>query len=162
LKQNPYYLEVLNNIGTVEYVRQRYGRAMDQYAKALKIRPQSPTILINMAACLFDMKRYDEAYTAVAAALEIDPKLFDRQAGGFGTLIQTSRRSDPTVYFYYAKVLASMGDKDRAMSYLNRAVEEGFTEFEKIRTEPAFKILSEDERFLKLMDMAVTPAASTR
>jgi tetratricopeptide (TPR) repeat protein len=162
LKQNPFYLEVLNNIGTVEYVRQKYDRAMNQYTKALKIRPQSPTILINMAACLFEMKRHDEAYKAVEAALEIDPKLFDRTAGGFGTLIQTSRRSDPTVYFYYAKVFAAKGDMDRAMSYLNRAVEEGFSEFDKIRSEPAFKALSEDERFLKLMEMAVTPAASTR
>ncbi len=152
LKQNPYFLEVLNNIGTVEYVRQNYGRAMDQYEKALKIRPQSPTILVNMAQCLFAMKRHDEAFRAVQRAMEIDPKIFDRAAGGFGTLIQASHRPDPTVYFYYAKVFAAQGDIDRALSYLNRAIEEGFKEFDKIRDEPAFKVLAGDERFLKLME----------
>jgi tetratricopeptide (TPR) repeat protein len=141
LKQNPFYLEVLNNIGTVEYVRQNYDRAMDQYSKALKIRAQSPTILINMAACLFEMKRLDEAYKALEAALEIDPKLFDRTAGGFGTLIQTSRRADPTVYFYYAKVFATKGDKDRAMSYLNRAVEEDLPSSRRFAPSPRSKSL---------------------
>ncbi len=159
LKQNPYFLEVLNNIGTVEYVRQNYDRAMDQYEKALKIRPQSPTILINMAQCLFAMKRYDDAFRAVQRAIEIDPKIFDRTAGGFGTLIQASHRPDPSVYFYYAKVFAAQGDKDRAISYLSRAIEEGFKEIDKIRADPAFKVLAEDERFLKLMETmaALTP-----
>jgi tetratricopeptide (TPR) repeat protein len=164
LKQNPYYTEVLNNIGTVEYVRQRYDRAMDQYEKALEIRPQSPTILINMGACLFAMKRYEDALRVYQAALALDPNLFDRTAGGFGTLIQTSQRGDATVYFYYAKVFASHGDIDRAISYLHRAIEEGFEEFDKIRTEPSFKVMAEDERFLKLIEtMAVlSPTASTR
>src|SRR5207248_694214 len=138
LKQNPYFIEVLNNIGTVEYVRQRYDSALDQYEKALKIRPESPTILLNMGACLFDMKRYDEALRATQRALEIDPRVLDRSSG-FGTLIQTSRRNDPTVSFYFAKIYAARGEKDLAISYLNRALDEGFKEYDKIKTEPAFE-----------------------
>jgi tetratricopeptide (TPR) repeat protein len=151
LKQNPYFLEVLNNIGTVEYVRQRYNNALEQYLKALKIRPESPTILLNMGACLFDMKRYDEALKATQHALEIDPRVLEK-VSGFGTLIQTSRRSDPTVSFYYAKIYAAQGDKERAISYLNRALDEGFKEFEKIKAEPAFVALAAEEGFVKLMD----------
>jgi tetratricopeptide (TPR) repeat protein len=151
LKQNPYFIEVLNNIGTVEYVRQRYDNALEQYEKALKIRPESPTILLNKGACLFDMKRYDEALKATQHALEIDPRVLDKVAG-FGTLIQTSRRSDPTVSFYYAKIYAAQGDKERAISYLNRAIDEGFKELEKIKAEPAFVALAAEEGFIKLMD----------
>src|SRR5262249_34867993 len=137
LKQNPFFLEVLNNIGTVEYARQRFDHALEQYQKALRIRPESPTILLNMGACLFDMKRYDEAIQATQHAIEIDPKILDK-ASGFGTLIQTSRRSDPMVSFYLAKIYAVQGDKERAISYLNRALDEGFQEYEKITKEPAF------------------------
>jgi tetratricopeptide (TPR) repeat protein len=151
LKQNPFFLEVLNNIGTVEYARQRYENALGQYEKALKIRPESPTILLNMGACLFDMKRYDEALQATRHALEIDPRVLDKVAG-FGTLIQTSRRSDPLVSFYYAKIYAAQGDKERAISYLNRALDEGFKEYDKIKTEPAFRVLSSEEGYAKLMD----------
>jgi tetratricopeptide (TPR) repeat protein len=151
LKQNPYFIEVLNNIGTVEYVRQRYDVALDQYEKALKIRPESPTILLNMGACLFDMKRYDEALKATQRALEIDPRVLDRTSG-FGTLIQTSRRNDPTVSFYFAKIYAGRGEKDLAISYLNRALDEGFKEFDKIKAEPAFAALAQEEGFIKVMD----------
>jgi tetratricopeptide (TPR) repeat protein len=151
LKQNPFFIEVLNNLGTVEYARQRYDHALDQYQKALRIRPESPTILLNMGACLFDMKRYDEALAATRHAIEIDPKILDR-ASGFGTLIQTSRRSDPMVSFYFAKIYAGQGDKERAISYLNRALDEGFQEYEKITKEPAFTVLANEEGYLKLID----------
>ena len=154
LKQNPYFIEVLNNIGTVEYVRQRYDSALDQYEKALKIRPESPTLLLNMGACLFDMKRYDEALRATQRALEIDPRVLDRSSG-FGTLIQTSRRNDPTVSFYFAKIYAARGEKDLAISYLNRALDEGFKEYDKIKTEPAFEALAQEEGFMKIMDRVV-------
>jgi len=163
LKQNPYFIEVLNNIGTVEYVRQRYDSALELYERALKIRPESPTILLNMGACLFDMKRYDEALKATQRALEIDPRVLDRNSG-FGTLIQTSRRNDPTVSFYFAKIYAARGEKELAISYLNRALDEGFKEYDKIKAEPAFVPLAQEEGFIKVMDRitALTTTAAPR
>jgi tetratricopeptide (TPR) repeat protein len=159
LKQNPYFLEVLNNIGTVEYVRQHYDNALEQYQKALKIRAESPTVLLNMGACLFDMKRYDEAMKATQHALELDPKVLDK-VSGFGTLIQTSRRSDPTVSFYFAKIYAAQGDKERAISYLNRALDEGFSDFDKIKTEPSFMSLAKEEGFIKVLDRIASQTTS--
>jgi len=159
LKQNPYFIEVLNNLGTVEYVRKNYDRALEQYERALKIRPESPTILLNMGACLFDMKRYDEAFKATQRAIEIDPRVLDRTSG-FGTLIQTSRRNDPTVSFYFAKIYAARGDKELAISYLNRALDEGFREFDKIKTEPAFGALAQEEGFIKIMERISAEATS--
>jgi tetratricopeptide (TPR) repeat protein len=152
LKQNPYFVEALNNVGTVEYGLKRYDRALTQYKKALNIHPESATIYLNMGACLFDMKRYDEATKATQRALELDPKVLDHAASGFGTLIQTSRRSDPTVSYYFARMYAGRGDADLAISYLNRALDEGFKEFDKIKTEPAFVPLSQQEGFIKIID----------
>jgi tetratricopeptide (TPR) repeat protein len=160
LKQNPYFVEALNNLGTVEYGRKRYDRALAQYRKALNIHPESATIYLNMGACLFDMKRYDEATKATQRALELDPKVLDRAASGFGTLIQTSRRSDPTVSFYFARLYAARGDGDLAISYLNRALDEGFKEFDKIKTDPAFTPLAQQEGFIKIMDRIAELSAS--
>jgi len=151
LKQNPYFLEVLNNIGTVEYARQRYESALAQYGKALKIRPDSPTVLLNSAFCLFEMKQYEVAQKALQKALQLDPTVLEK-ASGFGTLIQMSRRGDPAVSFYFAKIYAGQGDKERAISYLNRALDEGFTEFEKIKTDPVFAVLAMDEGYTKVLD----------
>jgi Flp pilus assembly protein TadD len=158
VKQNPYYLEAMNNIGTLEYVRKRYDRALEHYNRALKLRPESPTILINVGACLFDMERYDEGVKAYQRALSIDPRVFDRSTGSaFGTLIQTSQRSDSVRNFTLAKLFASNGDKDRAISYLYKAVEEGFKDFDKIKNEPAFAVLAQEVRYQQLIDTMLTP-----
>jgi tetratricopeptide (TPR) repeat protein len=114
-----------------------------------------------MGACLFDMKRYDEAIKATQHAIEIDPKILDR-ATGFGTLIQTSRRSDPMVSFYYAKIYAAQGEKERAISYLNRALDEGFEEYDKIKKEPAFTVLAAEEGYVKLLDRIASLITSNR
>ena len=45
-----------------------------------------------------------------------------------------------------------MGDKDRAISLLYRAVENGFRDAKKLKDEPAFSELQTDERFLKLVE----------
>jgi tetratricopeptide (TPR) repeat protein len=158
VKQNPYYLEAMNNIGTLEYVRKRYDRALEQYNRALKLRPASPTILINVGACLFAMERYDDGLKAYQQALSIDPKAFERSSGsGFGTLIQTSQRSDSLLNFNLAKLFATNGDKERAISYLYKAVEEGFKDLEKIKTEPTFAVLAEDVRYQQLIDTMLVP-----
>jgi hypothetical protein len=53
--------------------------------------------------------------------------------------------------YHLAKIFATQGDKDRALSLLFRAIEEGFRDLDMIRQEPAFGILAEDERFVQLM-----------
>jgi Tfp pilus assembly protein PilF len=159
LKINPYYVEALNNLGTIEFAKKQYSRAMDQYNKALKIRPTSATILHNVGACLFAMERYEEGLKVYKDALAIDPKLFEHMAG-FGTIIQTAGRNDSMQNFYLAKVFAGMGDKDRAISLLYKAVENGFRDTKKLKGEPAFTELQTDERFLKLMEtMAAQPGS---
>lgn len=155
LKLNPFYLEALNNLGSIDYSMGRFTRAMDQYRKALKIRPDSPTVLLNIGACLFAMERYDEGYLVYQRALKIDPKSFERTSSA-GTLIQTTQRNESMMSFYLAKVFAGSGDTDRAISYLYKAVEEGFKDIEKIKSEPSFAVFAGDERFMKLLESLVT------
>jgi hypothetical protein len=86
----------------------------DQYEKP-EDRPESPTISLNMSV-LFDMKRYYEALRATQR--HRDRPESHGQSFRFRHPIQTSRRSDPMVDF--AKT-AVQGEKERAISYLNRA-----------------------------------------
>ena len=59
--------------------------------------------------------------------------------------------------FNLAKLFATNGDKERAISYLYKAVDEGFKDLEKIKTEPAFALLAEDTRYQQLIDTMLTP-----
>jgi tetratricopeptide (TPR) repeat protein len=160
LKLNPFYIEALNNLGSVEYSRKRYSRAMDQYSKALKIRPESATILQNIGQCLFALERYEEGVRVYQQALAINPKLFEPSAPGAGTLVQTTQRNDPLMNFHLAKIFADQGDTDRAISYLYRAVEEGFKDLAMLKAEPVFMPLAGDERFVKLIETVGAAAVS--
>ena len=62
--------------------------------------------------------------------------------------------------FYFAKIYAAQGDKERAISYLNRALDEGFSDFEKIRIEPAFAGLAKEEGFTKILDRMASQTTS--
>ena len=59
--------------------------------------------------------------------------------------------------FNLAKLLAMQGDKDRAISFLFKAVEEGFKDVEKIKSEPAFMVLADDVRYQQLVDTMLRP-----
>ena len=158
LKLNASYVDALNNLGTIFYSRKRFSDALDQYRKALKISPNSSTVHQNISAVLFALDRNDEAVQSLQRALELDPKLLERQAaGGVGALIQTTQQNGMMASLAMAKMFAGMGEIDRAISYLYRASDSGFTDVAKIKAEPAFAKLKDDERFLRLIETMSAP-----
>jgi hypothetical protein len=54
-------------------------------------------------------------------------------------------------------MFAGLGEIDRAISYLYRATESGYTDVAKIKAEPAFAKLKDDERFLRLIETMSAP-----
>jgi tetratricopeptide (TPR) repeat protein len=158
LKLNSYYLDALNNLGTIYYSRKRYADALEQYRKALKIFADSPTVLQNIGACLFAMNRMDEGVVAYKRALELDPKLLERQAaGGVGNLIQMTQQNGALANFSMAKMFAAMGNTERAISLLYKASDDGFRDVAKIKAEPSFASLKNDERFIRLIEAMSAP-----
>jgi Flp pilus assembly protein TadD len=143
LRLNPYFPEALNNLGFIQYSKGNFSGALDLYDQALAIQPSSATVYMNMAACYFSK--------AVNQALELDERLFQR-GDASGTLVQGSQPNDPKMQFQLAKLLASRGDADGAISYLNKAVDAGFRDAAAIQNEEAFKAFNRDERFTQLLD----------
>jgi len=150
LRLNPYFVAALNNLGSVEQGRRDYPMALDYYRRALEINEESPTVLQNLGSCLFAMERYEEGLVAYIRAIQIDPSLFDRIGGGGGTLVQTSPGNESMTNFYLAKLFAGSGDLDRTMSFLYRAVEEGFDDAGML-DDPVFSELRSDDRFVRLV-----------
>jgi hypothetical protein len=52
--------------------------------------------------------------------------------------------------FYLAKLLAANGNVDEAFEFLTRAREAGFDDFNRVRSDPDFLAVVEDERFQTL------------
>ena len=124
------YAEAINNLGTVYFAKKSYRRAIEQYRKALRIRPDSSSILSNLGTAYFARKNYDEAAKAYQEAVAIDPEVFDNH-NTQGTLVQDQSVEERAKYHYYlAKTFAKAGTRDRALQYIRKALEEGFKDRE--------------------------------
>jgi len=150
-KIKPDYSEAWNNLGTIYYSQKKYGKAVKQYKKALQLQPASATAYHNMGAAYFGMKRYDEGFEAYREAYRLDPTILER-VSNYGTIIKTAELNQAMMNFYMAKLYAENGQMEKALSFLLKALENGFTEFEKITKDPDFKVLVQDERLTRVME----------
>jgi tetratricopeptide (TPR) repeat protein len=145
------YAEALNNLGTVYYARKNYRRAISQYKRALRVAPQSASIYSNLGTAYFARKDYKLAAETYQKAVSLDPEVFEHR-GSFGVILQERTVEERAKFHYYlARTYAKAGQIDRALQYIRKALEEGFTERKKIMDEPAFVALHEMQEFKELV-----------
>ena len=150
IKRDRKYAEAYNNLGVVQYERRKYGAAIKQYKKAVELSA-SASFYSNLAAAYFAQKKFEEATKAYAEALRIDPQIFERGSRG-GIAAQMSSPADRAHYSYVlAKLYAKMGDSDRSLLYLRKAIEEGYKNVDDAYKDPEFAELRKDARFTELM-----------
>jgi tetratricopeptide (TPR) repeat protein len=144
------FLSATNNLGTLEYQRKRYGRAISYYKKALKGN-EAPSIYSNLGYAYYADKQYPEAIATFNKALSLDPNVFDRK-GGVGALIQQRSAPDPGVfYFLLAKSFAKAGDAERTARYLKISRDDGYKEFLSAETDPDFAAVIKDPRVQEVL-----------
>ena len=153
LKLNPAYPEAINNLGTVFYAQKNYRRAVVLYKKALLITPNSASIHSNLGTAYFGRRNYQAAMESYQKALELDPEVFEHRSS-HGVLLQERTVTERAKFHYYlAKTYAKAGASERALSYIRKALEEGFKEKRKFMEEPEFAGLRELPEFQQLMTM---------
>jgi tetratricopeptide (TPR) repeat protein len=151
IKLMPKYAEAINNLGTVYYAKKSYRRAISEYRKALTLRPDYAPFLANIGTAYFARKQYALASSAYVQALSVDPEIFERRSSQ-GSSVQDQTVEERAKYHYYvAKTYAQAGEKDRAIQYIRKALEEGFKDRQKFLKEPEFAVLKEDPEFKELM-----------
>jgi tetratricopeptide (TPR) repeat protein len=151
VKLDPKFSQAINNLGTVYYSQKNYGKAMKCYRKALKLTPSSASIWVNLGSGYFakhNLKRAAECYDK---AMELDPMVFEHRSS-YGTLLQERSVDDRAKFhLYLAKAYAQRGEKDKALVYLRKALEEGLKERKKIPEMPEFASLRTDQAFKDLL-----------
>ena len=145
------YPEAINNLGTVYYARKSFRRAVSEYNKALRLTPNSASILSNLGTAYFARKNYDMAFATYQKALELDPEVFEHRSTQGVLLEERSVEERAKFHYYLAKTYAKAGRNELALTYIRKALEEGFKEREKFVQEPEFAGLREDPEFKKLM-----------
>ena len=147
------YSEAVNNLGTIYYAEKRYSKSIGSYKRALKLAPASASIYSNLGTAYFAEKKYKEAWEAYNTAFQIDPEVFEHR-NTYGVLLQERTVEERAKFHYYlAKIYAKQGQKDRALQYIRKALEEGFTDRKKFMQDPEFAALRDSPEFKELLSM---------
>ena len=155
----------LNNLGTVEYERKHYRKAVRLYRRAMGSQSDiMATLYSNLGYAYFADKQYADAMSAFGKALALDPAIFEHK-GGYGTVLQQRSMTDPGLfYFFVAKSYALAGDAQHCAHFLKMARDEGYKEFTAAQTDPAFASVLKDPRVQEVFQtdrsMAETPKSS--
>jgi len=145
------YAEAINNMGTIYYAEKRYGKATGTYKHALKLAPGSASIYSNLGTAYFAEKKYKEAWEAYNTAFQLDPEVFEHR-NTYGVLLQERTVEERARFHYYlAKIYAKQGQKDRALQYIRKALEEGFTDRKKFFQDPDFAAMRDLPEFKELL-----------
>ena len=153
MKIDPAYAEATNNLGTVYYSKKSYRRAIKLYHRALKLAPNSASIYSNLGTAFFARKNYKQAAESYQKALSLDPDVFEHRSS-WGVMLQERSVEERAKFHYYlAKTYAKAGMNERALLYIRKALEEGFTERKKMMEDPEFVSLRKLPEFQELMAM---------
>jgi tetratricopeptide (TPR) repeat protein len=135
----------VNNLGTIEYARQRFGKAIKYYKKAVGIGgDRLAPIYSNLGYAYCSVKLYPQAMEAFGKALALDPNIFEPQGTG-GSIVQHRTVADQgTLYFLVAKSYARLGDAEHAARYLKLARDDGYKHLLAAEKDPDFARVIKD------------------
>jgi tetratricopeptide (TPR) repeat protein len=139
-----------NNLGTSYFLAGKPNKSIKFYRRAIKIDPASASYHLNLGTSYFARKKYERATREYRTAIQLDPDVLTRNAEGQGTTVET-RYASAKFYFYLAKIFASAGNPDKAVRYLERAMEEGFDNRKRILQDPDIQKISQYPAFVALM-----------
>ena len=152
VKVNPQYADAENNIGTIWYQRKKYNKAIRAYQKAIKMSDDMPVLYSNLGYAYFSQGKYDASIAAFRTALAKDPQFFERGSSRTGSILQDRSVSDRgRFYFLLAKSFAQAGNLERAILYLRKAKEEGYTQINDVKKDPAFAAVLKDPMVIDLL-----------
>lgn len=147
------YPEAINNLGTIYYAEKRYSKATGYYKRALKLAPGAASIYSNLGTAYFAEKKYKDALDAYDTALRLDPEIFEHRST-YGVLLQERTVDERAKFHYYlAKIYAKEGQNDRALQYIRKALEEGFTDRRKLLEDPEFAAMRNLPEFKELLKL---------
>jgi tetratricopeptide (TPR) repeat protein len=155
----PLSANINNSVGIIHMRRREYGIAADQFRKTLELAPDFTTARANLAVCYGLQGRFDEALAELRlidspATTAWVYATAGKTAEARKLLNQLERESRiryiPGVDF--ALIYSALGERDLAMSSLERAYEEHEPRMAWLKVGPRFDPLRSDPRFQALLE----------
>jgi len=155
------------------YAYDKQGRveeAVAAYRKALELDPANTIFRNNLANLYSKQGIYDAAARDLEDLVQRDPSNATAKANLEAVLknkVVTQQRQDqissalqatgakpgdPQTAYDAARVYARLGDSDQALTWLNKALDLGYDQFDYLSLDPSLVNLRKDPRFLKLLE----------
>jgi tetratricopeptide (TPR) repeat protein len=136
LKLQPTNPNVLNNLGSAEELLGDFSAAERDYRKALKLEPNDARVLKNLGTNLLMQGRDNKSADAYKQALAIDPHIFDHYSGP--QVEEPEGKMLGVASYMKAQSCARAGLTDCALTYLQRAFNEGSATVKKVSADDNF------------------------
>lgn len=156
------------NIGLTFFKMKHYKEALKYLQKALEIRPNDPEYLDLVGQIYTELGKYKLAEKYLRKSINNNPKyalahydlgvllakIEKRRAEAIKCFLASINLDPNNVWAYYSIscVYALSGDKEKALDYLNQALEKGFSDKKYIDSDPDMDNLRKDANFIKLME----------
>ena len=155
------------------YAYDRQGRtdeAVAAYRKALELDPKNAIVRNNLANLYSKQGLYEDAAREYEDLVQRDPGNATAKANLDAmlknkTVLQERKEQvssalqgadakpkDPQAAYNAARVYARLGDADQALTWLNKALDLGYDQFDYLSLDPSLVNLKKDPRFLKLLE----------
>jgi tetratricopeptide (TPR) repeat protein len=164
LELDPVSLIINTGLGWHLYFARRYDQAIEQYRKTLELDPNFSVAYLTLGEAYVQKARYQEAFAAFDKAMAAHK---GRAIAVLGHALATAGHRDKArqvlsqlkelakqTYicpYNFAVVHAGLGDKDRALLWLERAYEERSIRLVFLQRDPVFDSLRSDLRFQQLL-----------
>ncbi len=166
LELDPLSLNISESMGVLLYLARRYEEAIEQMRGTLEVAPHLAIVHCDIGYCYEQMGRADESLAQFQKAAEIsvsNPRILsglghacaifgqrEKAAQIIDELNRMAARENVSPYSY-ALIYIGLGDKDRALDYLNQAYEERYPGLIFLKVDPEMDSLRTDPRFTDLM-----------
>lgn len=155
------------------YAYDRQGRteeAVAAYRKALELDPKNTIVRNNLANLYSKQGLYEDAAREYEDLVQRDPgnatakanldamvknkAVLQEKKEQTSSAVQgaDSKPKDPQAAYNAARVYARLGDADQALTWLNKALDLGYDQFDYLSLDPSLVNLKKDPRFLKLLE----------
>ncbi len=155
VKLNRKDADAWNNLGASEFLDGKAVDALSDYKRAVKLDRHKAVYHANLANAFFDAKDFHGARREIAAALELDPKVFDRQGTGGVAAHVLSSKDMAQFSFEMAKMYARSNMEEQMLHALGMAAEAGMDVQIEMHKDPVLVQYEMDPRVVTLVHNAL-------
>jgi Flp pilus assembly protein TadD len=140
-----------NNLGAADFVDGQQNNAISDYKRAIKLDKHQAVFHANLASAYFTTKDYHGARREIAAALELDPQIFELEGTGGISAHVLSAADRARFSFEMAKMYARSNMEEAMLHSLATAAEAGMDVQPEMRKDSYLVKFEMDPRVLVLV-----------